>query len=239
MVTDSAASNDIHDAAHSAADEAATTLQKLRAQTDAVVERVRPQIDALSGYVRDEPTKSLLVAAATGAALMGLIALLTRPQSRTDELSSNAHSMLATMRDAALNLADRAHSAVDQAAATARKYTAQGQAYADKGQKYTDRASKFLAQSQKDADKAQKKAMKAAEKAQEQAESAGDDVSSTVADAWQSLRDQAAPVVDKLRPQIDAVTSYAKDEPARAALGVAVAGAALLGLLALVNRSDD
>ena len=79
MVTDSAASNDIHDAAQSAADEAATTLQKLRAQTDAVVERVRPQIDALSGYVRDEPTKSLLVAAATGAALMGLIALLTRP----------------------------------------------------------------------------------------------------------------------------------------------------------------
>ena len=70
------ASTAIHEAVDTAEDKAATTLQKLREQTDAVVQRVRPQIDAVSDYVRNEPTKALLVSAATGAALMGLIALL-------------------------------------------------------------------------------------------------------------------------------------------------------------------
>ena len=47
--------------------QAANTLGKLREQTDAVVQRVRPQIDVVANYARDEPTKALLISAATGA----------------------------------------------------------------------------------------------------------------------------------------------------------------------------
>ena len=55
-------------------DESRTAVQKLREQADAVVERIQPQIAAVSTYARDEPTKALLISAAAGAALMGLIA---------------------------------------------------------------------------------------------------------------------------------------------------------------------
>jgi diacylglycerol kinase len=46
-------------------------------------------------------------------------------------------------------------------------------------------------------------------------------------------------VVDRLKPQFDAVASYAKEDPARAALGVATAGAVLFGLMALIRRSGS
>jgi len=62
------------------------------------------------------------------------------------------------------------------------------------------------------------------------------EVADTVAETWASLRDQAAPVVDKLKPQIDALATYAKEDPTRAALGVATAGAVLIGLLSLLRR---
>jgi len=42
-------------------------------------------------------------------------------------------------------------------------------------------------------------------------------------------------VVDKLKPQIDALASYAKEDPTRAALGVATAGALVIGLLAMLR----
>jgi len=53
------------------------------------------------------------------------------------------------------------------------------------------------------------------------------------------VRDQAAPLVDKIRPQIDAATAYAKDDPVRAAIGLAAAGAVIAGLIALTRHSDD
>ncbi len=36
--------------------------------------------DATVGYIKDEPVKAMLIAAAAGAALMAVIALLTRPR---------------------------------------------------------------------------------------------------------------------------------------------------------------
>jgi len=39
--------------------------------------------DGTRSYVREEPVKSLLIAAATGAALMGLLALLGRSHRRS------------------------------------------------------------------------------------------------------------------------------------------------------------
>ena len=65
----------------------------------------------------------------------------------------------------------------------------------------------------------------------------------TVQDAYEGLsdtvnqwKDQAATLVDRVRPQLDSVTGYAKEDPAKALLIAAVAGAALMGLLNARNR---
>ena len=68
---------------------------------------------------------------------------------------------------------------------------------------------------------------------------AADSVAEAAADAWHKVRDQAAPVVERVKPQIDAATQYVKDDPARAALGLAAAGAIVAGLLALIRHSGD
>ena len=65
------------------------------------------------------------------------------------------------------------------------------------------------------------------------------EVADSVAETWANLREQAAPVVERLKPQVAAVASYAKEDPARAALGVATAGAVLFGLLALIRHARD
>jgi hypothetical protein len=49
-------------------------------------------------------------------------------------------------------------------------------------------------------------------------------------------RDQAQPLVDKVKPQLDQVMDYAKDDPAKALLLAAAAGAALMGLMSTLTR---
>ena len=181
----------------SAADEGnetRTAVQKLREQADAVVERIQPQIAAVSSYVRDEPTKALLISAAAGAALMGLFALIVRSSGRSQVPGASAgRSAMAAIRDAALDLADSA----------------------------------------------QTMALDALEATQKRASAAADSVTESVADTWKKVRDQAAPVVEKIKPQLDAAAAYAKEEPARTALGLAVAGAVIAGLIALARQSED
>ena len=193
--------------------------QTLRDQTDAVVRRIQPQIDAVSSYARNEPTKAMLISAATGAALMGMVALIVRSggSSRPDvrDVGSAAHSTLAAIREAAMDLADRAHSVAQNALDSSHK-----------------RAADALGAGEK-------RATDAMSTAQKRAADAAESVTETVADAWKSLRDQAAPMVDKLRPQIEAATNYARDEPARTALGLAAAGAVLIGLMAMIRSSDS
>ena len=46
-------------------------------------EKALQATDTTVGYIKDEPVKSMLIAAATGAALMGLVGLMTR--SRRDD----------------------------------------------------------------------------------------------------------------------------------------------------------
>ena len=46
-------------------------------------------------------------------------------------------------------------------------------------------------------------------------------------------------MIERVRPQIDAATQYVKDDPTRAALGLAAAGAVVAGLLALTRRSEN
>lgn len=179
-------------------DDSMTAVRRLREQADAVVQRIQPQIAAVSTFAREEPTKALLISAAAGAALMGLIALLARSGNRSpmavgaSAVAAGAAAM-AAIREAALDLADSA----------------------------------------------QNMAADALESTQQRAAAAADGVSGAAADAWQKVREQAGPVVDKVRPQIDAAARYVKEDPTRAALGLAVAGAVVAGLLALVRRAQD
>ena len=193
--------------AENAAKESNRVLQRLREKTDAVVDRIQPQIDAVSTFARNDPTKAVLIAAATGAALMGIVGLLVRVR---QPAPPGARAM-ASIRDAALDLADRAHvAATDAIGAAHQRATDQASA----AQKHVDAVQKHVADAQKRAG----------------------DVADSVTETWQNLRDQAAPVMERLRPQFDAVASYAKEDPARAALGVATAGAVLFGLLSLIKR---
>ena len=103
-----------------------TAVQKLREQADAVVQKIQPQIAAVSTYAREEPTKALLIAAATGAALMGLIALIARSGGRSgaDTTAAAGQSAMAAIRDAALDLADSAQSMATDALESAQKRVA-------------------------------------------------------------------------------------------------------------------
>ena len=221
MVTTTSLADNATAVADDVADQASKFTQKVREKADAMVDRVRPPIDAVAAYARSEPTKAMLISAAAGAGLMALIALLARPS--RSPASQFRDTAMATIRSAALDLAGQAQSAAQQTVASAKKQA---------GQQF-DAAYK----------KAQKKARQTFESAQQAASAKASDTadaaSTAVTDAWQSLRDQAAPMVDKIRPQIDAAVSYAKEDPARAALGAATVGAVLLGLFSLLGRSDD
>jgi len=50
--------------------------EAIRGTTHAVRERARHASDATLGYIRHEPLKALLIAAATGAVVMALISLM-------------------------------------------------------------------------------------------------------------------------------------------------------------------
>jgi len=189
--------------------ESGRVLQKIRDKTDEVVERMQPRIAAVSDYARNEPTKALLISAAAGAGLMALVALMARSP-RSTPVSTGQRTMSA-IRDAALDLADRAHSVASQAIGAAHKRASSA---ADVADYQAGEAKQRLEAMQKRAS----------------------EVADSVAETWASLRDQAAPVVDKLKPQMDALATYAKEDPTRAALGVATAGAVLIGLLSLLRR---
>jgi ElaB/YqjD/DUF883 family membrane-anchored ribosome-binding protein len=209
--------------------ETQSAVQKLRDQADAVVQRIQPQIAAVSSYAREEPTKALLLSAAAGAALMGLVALMVRSggsRSVGSSAASAGTSAMAAIRDAALDLADSAQSMAADAFEAAQKRAA------DLVDAAHQRASDVLGSSQK-------RANDAVGSTQKRAAASMDSVTESVADAWGKVRDRAAPVVDKLKPQIDAAAAYAKEDPTRAALGLAAAGAIVAGLIALSRSASD
>ena len=220
--TNGHAASDAAGLAATAAEESSKMLQKLREKKDAAMESLQesmqPRIDAVSSFARNDPTKAVLISAATGAGLMALIALVVRVSNRP---TNRTRSAMATIRDAALDLADRAHNAATDAIAATHERASSAQDQVEAVQKRVQQA--------------QKRAAELRQQAADAASSATDSATET----WQSLRDQAAPVIERFRPQIDAVTSYAKEDPTRAALGAAAAGAVLLGLIAMIRRSGD
>ena len=176
----------VREKTHDAIDGLTESMQTVKDQAAATMERFRPQIDAVANYAKDEPTKALLIAAATGAALMALVSLMGRSSSEVEVPSSKR------LRRTANDTADQWRKAVSSASNEA-----------------TSRADDVM----------------------NSARGAARSVYDGIADTVQQLRDQAAPMVDRVRPQIDAVTGYAKDDPAKALLIAAAAGAALMGLM--------
>lgn len=178
---------------------ASRAADAVRHQADAALDQIRPKIDAVSEYARNEPAKALLIAAATGAGLMALIALATRSTGSSKPAAAVASSVEKSDFASALrDLASRIPTAA--VAATA--------------------------------------ASDAADASKARISSIAESVADSVTDTLKNWRDQASPVVDRIRPQLDAVTTYAKEEPVKVALGVAVTGAILAGLVAAL-RSDD
>jgi ElaB/YqjD/DUF883 family membrane-anchored ribosome-binding protein len=234
-------------------DDGQTAVQRLREQADAVVQRIQPRIAAVTTYAREEPTKALLMSAATGAALMGLVALIVRTSRRQTvpgqvRAASFASSTMAAIRDGALDLVDRAQAMASDALDAAQQRAAGALDSAQQRAASAFDAAKARANDAVDAarqrasdtlDASQKRAAEALDSAKKRAAAAAESVSGSVGDAWKSVREQAQPVVDKVRPQIDAVASYAREDPARAALGAVAAAALVIGLVALVRRSQD
>jgi ElaB/YqjD/DUF883 family membrane-anchored ribosome-binding protein len=113
--------------AEKAARESKRVLEMLREKKDAVVDSLQPRIEAVSTFARNDPTKAVLIAAATGAALMGVLGLLAR----SHRPASPGGRAMASIRDAALDLADRAHVAATDAIGSAHQHAAAAQERAD------------------------------------------------------------------------------------------------------------
>ena len=213
----SAAIRSARQKAHDALDGLSDTMQNVKDQAAATLERLRPQIDTVAAYAREEPTKALLIAAAAGAGLMGLIALLGRSGGGRRLPSA------AALGKAAAAKADDWRQA---AAGTASDWR---QALLDKAESWGKAAGNA-------ADAGRSAAEEAAGSVQSSAKGTLKSSYSGLTDTMQQWKDQAGPLVDKIRPQIDAVTSYARDDPGKALLIAAAAGAAVMGLMSSINR---
>ena len=70
------ATSQASDLAHRGADTVRETTQQLR-------ERATRASDSTVNYIREEPVKAMMIAAATGAGLMALLSLMTRSNDRS------------------------------------------------------------------------------------------------------------------------------------------------------------
>ena len=107
--------------AHDALDGLSNTMQTVKDQASATLEKFRPQLDTVASYAKEEPTKALLIAAATGAGIMGLVALMSRSsggRALSAELLRNAaydagDNARRSARDIAREATDRASAKAD------------------------------------------------------------------------------------------------------------------------------
>jgi ElaB/YqjD/DUF883 family membrane-anchored ribosome-binding protein len=196
--------------AQDAMDGLSSRMQNVKDQANAALERLRPQIDTVANYAREEPGKALLISAAVGAGLMGLVALMARSGAGSSALPPTDR-----LRQAAADAADSLRQAATDSIARVRK-AALGTADDARG-KAADRT-----------DDASDLAATARAKARQTYDS--------LADTMSQWRDQAAPLVDKVRPQLETVMAYAKEDPAKALLLAAAAGAALMGLVSTLTK---
>jgi ElaB/YqjD/DUF883 family membrane-anchored ribosome-binding protein len=78
----SALSAKVHDVRDQAGSLARRGLDAVKENAAYVKDRAIKAGDSTVGYIKDEPVKSILIAAAAGAALMALIGLLARSKDR-------------------------------------------------------------------------------------------------------------------------------------------------------------
>jgi len=199
--------------ANDAMDGLTNRMKSVKDQASATIERFRPQIDSMANYAREEPGKALLISAAVGAGLMGVVALLAR--------SGNGSSIPSPgrLRQAAADAADSVRQAASESIDRLRKVA-------------QDTADDARSRGEAHVDAARDQAESLTKTAKGKAKQAYESLSDTVSQ-W---RDQAGPMVDKIRPQLDNVMDYAKDDPAKALLLAAAAGAALMGLVSTLTK---
>ena len=101
------------------------SARRIQAEASELLERLRPRIDAAAVYAKDEPIKSVLIAAACGALAMGLLTLMSRPPARPVKLRRRMRRMAQSAADSAARMAhdtiDRASSASDTAIKSTRQ----------------------------------------------------------------------------------------------------------------------
>ena len=199
-------------------------MRGVKDQASATFERLRPQIDSVASYARDEPTKALLIAAAAGAGIMGLIALMSR--SGGDHHARSRHAWREAARDMANRMRESTRDAGDNLRQSAREV---GDSVRQSAHELRDDARTSTADMAARAAASADETMRAG---RGNAKAAYD----SLGEALQQLKDQAAPWVDRMRPQVDQVMTYAKDDPAKALMIAAAAGAALMGLINTLNR---
>jgi ElaB/YqjD/DUF883 family membrane-anchored ribosome-binding protein len=108
--------------AHDALDGLTNTMQSVKDQANATLEKLRPQIDTVASYAKEEPTKALLIAAAAGAGIMGLVALMSRSSSGRGISAELLRNAAYDARDNARRSArDIAREATDRASGQGRR----------------------------------------------------------------------------------------------------------------------
>lgn len=209
---DSAADEALQQTARQALDLLTDSLNTAKEQAGRMWDDMRPQLDKVADYAREEPAKSVLMAAVAGALIVTVV--MASRRSRLVDVDASKQWLDKLAGDAAERARSIAQDKADQAAEAAE--AAQGTAR----RKLRDLASTA-------ADEAKTMKDNAVETARRAASQAYDGVS----DRLQDLRGKADPLLDQIQPQLDNVAGYAKKNPL-AALLVATAAGALLSRLA-------
>ena len=198
--------------ARQALDLLSDSLNTAKDQAVRMWDDMRPQLDKVASYAKEEPTKSVLMAAVAGALVVTVVMASRRSKAVDVEASKQWLDKLAS------NAADRARSLAMDKAEQAREA-------AEAAQGTARRSLRDLASTAAD------EAMAMKDNAMETARRAASQAYDGVSDRLQDLRGKADPLIGQIQPQLDNVAGYAKKNPLSALL-VATAAGALLSRLA-------
>ena len=179
---------------------------------------LRPQLDKVAAYAKEEPTKSVLMAAAAGAVLVTVAMAAGRSRRSVDVegskewLRSLADEAADQTRSVARRAADEARDAADRAEGPARR----------KLRDYVSTAAEQAKSLKEDAvDSAKSMKESAVDTARRAASQAYEGASERLSD----LRHKADPLIDRFEPQIEQVAGYTKQNPFAALVAAALVGA--------------
>jgi ElaB/YqjD/DUF883 family membrane-anchored ribosome-binding protein len=200
------------------------SLETAKEQACKLWDDVRPQLDKVANYAKEEPTKSVLMAVVAGALIVTLVTASRRSKPPVDVAASKKW-LRAFAADAAERARELAQDKADQAREAAED--AHGAARRSLREVAADAADQFKARK----DDAVESAKAARDSAVESAKRAATQAYEGVSDRLQDLRGKADPLLEQIQPQLDNVAGYAKKNPL-SALIVATAAGALLSRLA-------